>query len=66
LGVNLISVYPNATRLLQALDIANFRPLNLGWKSSLLEWQRQHSDKILNKEWFAFVLDTAQKKCCLI
>jgi hypothetical protein len=65
LGVTLISVYPNATRLLQAVDVATFRPLNLGLKTSFLECHRQKSDKILNKEWFGFFLDTAQNKCCL-
>ena len=46
-------------RLLQPLDIATFSPLKLGWKTAILEWHRQNSYKILNKEWFSPVLDGA-------
>jgi hypothetical protein len=62
LGIILPSIHPNTTRLLQELDVATFRPLKLGWKTSVLEWHRQNSDKILNKEWFAPVLGGALKK----
>jgi hypothetical protein len=65
LGIILISIHPSATRLLQQLDVATFRPLQLGWKTSVLEWHRQNSDKILNKEWFAHVLNGALKKYSL-
>jgi hypothetical protein len=37
----------------------------LGWKISVPEWHRKNSDKILNKEWFAPVLDGALKKYSL-
>lgn len=46
----LISVSPNATRLLQTLEVAAFRPLKLEWKWAVLEWYRENYDKILNKE----------------
>jgi hypothetical protein len=57
LGITLLSLHPNATRLLQQLDVATFRPLKLGLKASVPEWHRKNSDKILNKKWFAPVLD---------
>jgi hypothetical protein len=62
LVITLLCIHPNAKGLLQQLDVATFRPLSLGWKMSVLEWHRQNSDKILNKEWFAPVLDGALKK----
>jgi hypothetical protein len=60
-----ISVYPNATRLIQLLGVATVRPLKLGCKTTVLDWYRQNSNKILNKEWFAIVVDGAVKKYSL-
>jgi hypothetical protein len=62
LGITLVSIHPNATRLLQQLDVATFRPLKLGWKTSVPEWHRKNHDKILDKEWLPPVLDGALKK----
>jgi hypothetical protein len=62
LGITLLSIHPNATRLHQYLDVAMFRLLKLGWNTSIPEWHRKNSDKILNNEWFAPVLDGALKK----
>jgi hypothetical protein len=65
MDITLLSIHPNTTRLLQQLDVATFMPLKLGWKMSVLEWHRLSSDKMLNKEWFAPVLDGALKKYSL-
>jgi hypothetical protein len=62
LGITLLSIHPNATRPLQQLDVATSRSRKLGWQTSVPEWHRKISDKILNKEWFAPVLDGALKK----
>jgi hypothetical protein len=62
LGITLLSVHPKDTRLLQHLDVATFRPLKLGWKTSVPDRHRKNSDKILNKEWFTPVLDGALRK----
>jgi hypothetical protein len=35
------------------------------WKTTVLEWNRQNSDKILNKEMFVSVLNGALKKFSL-
>ncbi|GFG31253.1 hypothetical protein Cfor_06781 [Coptotermes formosanus] len=53
LDITLLSIHPNATRLVRQLDVATFRPLKLGWKIPVPEWHKKKSDKILNKEWFA-------------
>jgi hypothetical protein len=65
LGIILLCIHPDATRLLQQLVIAASRPLKLGWQTSVPEWHRKNSDKILDKEWFAAVLDGALKKYSL-
>jgi hypothetical protein len=59
LGIILSSLHPNAKILLQPADVATFKPQKLGWKTAVLDWHRQNSYKILNKEWFAPVLDEA-------
>jgi hypothetical protein len=40
-----------------SLDVTAFRPLKLFWKTAVLDWHRQTSGKILNKELFAPLLD---------
>ncbi|XP_072375131.1 uncharacterized protein [Diabrotica undecimpunctata] len=42
LGIVLIALYPNATRLLQPADVAAFKPLKAGWQKGILQWRRQH------------------------
>jgi hypothetical protein len=65
LSINLISLYPNATRLFQPLDVTTFRPQKMGWIVEVIEWHRQKSDKLLHKEWFPSVLDGALRKYAL-
>jgi hypothetical protein len=38
LGIIWIFLYPNATRLIQPLDVATFSPLKLGLKTAVLVW----------------------------
>jgi hypothetical protein len=46
----LISVSPNAIILLQTLEVAAFRPLNLDCKRAVLDYYRKNYEKVLNKE----------------
>jgi hypothetical protein len=46
-------------------EVAIVRTLKLGCKTTVLDWHRQNSNKILNKEWFAPVLDGALRKYSL-
>ncbi|XP_031338075.1 uncharacterized protein LOC116166987 [Photinus pyralis] len=39
LGIILIALYLNATRILQPADVAAFRPVKSAWKDALLEWR---------------------------
>jgi hypothetical protein len=41
LSINLISLYPNATRLFQQLDVTTFRPQKMGWRIAVIEQHRQ-------------------------
>lgn len=37
LGIELIALYPNATRILQPADVAVFRPVKTCWKKTVRE-----------------------------
>jgi hypothetical protein len=62
LSIILLSLYSNATSLFQPLDVTHFKQ-RMGWKTTVLGWQSQNSDKILHKEWFSPVLDS-WVECC--
>lgn len=56
LDIILISLYPNATRILQPADVSTFKPLKDGWKKGLLKWRRSHPSEELTKKHFADIL----------
>ncbi|KAK9681229.1 DDE superfamily endonuclease [Popillia japonica] len=59
LQVEIISLYPNATRILQPCDVAVFRPLKETWRQCVRQWEEEHPDEILNKVMFAPLLEKA-------
>lgn len=59
MGIILVALYPNATRILQPADVAAFKPLKNGWNSKVIEWRRNHPGESLNKEKFAPLLNEA-------
>lgn len=58
-GIELIALYPNATHLLQPLDVAFFLPLKVAWKRMVQEWRIEYYEKRLRKEDFGLLLDRA-------
>lgn len=62
LKIVLVALYPNATRIMQPADVAAFKPLKNAWKSAILEFKRNNPDKIVNKENFGNILQTAMNK----
>lgn len=59
LQIELIALYPNATRILQPADVAAFRPLKVGWRKTLRKWQNDHNNQGVTKLNFAPVLNEA-------
>ncbi|CAH2101986.1 unnamed protein product [Euphydryas editha] len=59
LQIELIALYPNATRILQPADVAAFRPLKVGWRKTLRKWQNEHNNQGVTKLNFAPVLNEA-------
>lgn len=52
----LIALYPNATHLLQPLDVGVFRPLKVEWKKAVHSWKIENDGRKLRKEDFAPLL----------
>lgn len=49
LGIILIALYPNATRILQPADVAAFRPIKSLWRKAVLEWRINNMSKTMLK-----------------
>ncbi|XP_046141570.1 MFS-type transporter clz9-like [Osmia bicornis bicornis] len=45
-GIHLIALYPNATHILQPLDVAFFHPLKHAWRKIISEWRLKSGHKI--------------------
>lgn len=56
LGIILIALYPNSTRILQPADVAAFKPLKNAWNNGVANWRRKNSGVNLTKEMFAPLL----------
>ena len=55
-GIILVALYPNATHILQPLDVSVFHPLKSGWKEGVHDWRMKHEGSRLKKEYFAPLL----------
>lgn len=62
LGIILVALYPNSTRILQPADVSTFKPLKDGWRKGLLEWRRSHPSEELTKKEFAGLLKVVISK----
>lgn len=62
LGIHLIALYPNATRILQPADVAVFRPVKAAWKEAARSWLLENPGEQITKVNFAGILDMALKK----
>ena len=56
LNILLISLYPNATRVLKPAEVAALKPLKNSWKKGVLEFQRKNPLEVITKEKFAPLL----------
>lgn len=57
--IELISLYPNATHIMQPLDVSLFRPMKIEWKRTMNEWRIHNAPEKLKREDFAEVMKTA-------
>nr|XP_033334412.1 uncharacterized protein LOC117225185 [Megalopta genalis]XP_033334413.1 uncharacterized protein LOC117225185 [Megalopta genalis] len=56
--IEIIALYPNATHIIQPLDIAVFHPFKDIWKETLSKWEVENVSKV-RKEQFPLVLQKA-------
>ena len=56
LKIEIIALYPDATRILQPADVAVFRPVKMYWREAVREWHAKHPGEFLNKVTFATLL----------
>ncbi|KAJ3665228.1 hypothetical protein Zmor_000733 [Zophobas morio] len=57
--IELIALYPNATHILQPLDVGLFRPLKSAWKKVVHQWRIENNGSRLKREHFAPLLEKA-------
>lgn len=62
LGIEVIALYPNATRILQPADVAVFRPVKAAWKDATRLWHLENPGEPITKVNFAKVLEVALEK----
>lgn len=55
----LITLYPNATHILQPLDVGFFRPLKASWEKTVHRWKLDTEGARLTKHYFAGELKKA-------
>lgn len=65
LGIILIALYPNSTRILQPADVAAFKPLKNAWNNAVLKWRRTNPGKNLTKDLFGPLLHDVVKSSIL-
>lgn len=62
LGIVLVVLYPNATRILQPCDVGVFRPLKAAWQRETLSWYRENPAENITKVIFASILKKVLKQ----
>lgn len=57
--IELVALFPNATHLLQPMDVAVFRSLKASWRQKVGEWRMAHDGAQVEKHQFPVVLKGA-------
>jgi len=55
----LIALHPNATHVLQPLDVSFFHPLKVAWRKVVTDWRMKNNGNKITKENFAKLLKSA-------
>lgn len=61
-GIILIALLPNATHILQAMDVAVFHPVKQVWRKAMSNWRIQNQGEKLKREEFTGLVDVYLKQ----
>lgn len=56
-GIILISLFPNATHILQPADVSVFKPLKAGWTAAVRDWKYKNFPKDVTRYTFGLLLE---------
>jgi len=56
LKIEIIALYPNATKILQPAEVTVFRPVKMYWRKAVRDWHAKRPGEVLNKVTFAPLL----------
>lgn len=59
LGIVLVALYPNTTRITQPADVAIFKPLKNAWNTAVCDWRVDNGGELLSLKCFPIVLQKA-------
>lgn len=62
LGIILVALYPNTTRIIQPADVAIFKSLKYAWKTAVIDWRNENDEETLTLLHFGTVLLNAMNK----
>ncbi|XP_058446251.1 uncharacterized protein LOC131427254 [Malaya genurostris] len=62
LGIVLIALYPNATRIIQPADVSIFRPLKNSWETIIDSWKTEQSSERVTIPLFGKLLREAMER----
>lgn len=57
----LYALLPNATHILQPMDVSVFQPLKVEWKKTFRKWQANHHNQCVTRKEFATLLKMAME-----
>ncbi|XP_044009000.1 MFS-type transporter clz9-like [Aphidius gifuensis] len=60
--IELITLLPNATHILQPLDVGLFRPLKISWSKAVKNWKFSNKGARIRREDFGNIMATAIKE----
>lgn len=58
----LVALYPNATHILQPMDVGFFKPLKQNWRNARDTWNVENHNNIFKRENLAPLLETTIEK----
>ncbi len=59
--IELVALYPNATHVIQPMDVVVFKPLGASWEAKVKDWKIEHQFAKVDKKDIGPILDESIK-----